>query len=47
MDAGLAIQATRNFAADHIGPWAGVGLLGTYAAVVVLAGGVAFRLRDA
>jgi ABC-2 type transport system permease protein len=47
MDAGLAIQATRNFATVHIGPWAGVGLLGAYAAAVVLAGGILFRLRDA
>jgi ABC-2 type transport system permease protein len=47
MDAGLAIQATRDFATIHIGQWAGVGLLGAYAAVAALAGGVMFRLRDA
>jgi ABC-2 type transport system permease protein len=27
MDAGLAIQSTRNLAAEHIGPWAGIGIL--------------------
>jgi ABC-2 type transport system permease protein len=47
MDAGLAIQATRNFATVHIGPWAGVGILGAYAAATVLGGGILFRLRDA
>jgi ABC-2 type transport system permease protein len=47
MDAGLAIQATRDFATVHIGPWVGLGLLGAYAAAVVLAGGILFRLRDA
>jgi len=30
MDAGLAIQATRNLAAEHIGPWAGLGVLSLY-----------------
>ncbi|MBB5873463.1 ABC-2 type transport system permease protein [Allocatelliglobosispora scoriae] len=47
MDAGLAIQATRDFATIHIGQWAGVGLLAAYAAGAALVGGLAFRLRDA
>jgi ABC-2 type transport system permease protein len=46
MDAGLAIQATRNFGAEHIGPWAGVGVLSAYAAAAVLAGLLVFQLRD-
>jgi ABC-2 type transport system permease protein len=47
MDAGLAIQATRDFATVHIGAWAGVGLLSAYAVAAALVGGLAFRLRDA
>jgi ABC-2 type transport system permease protein len=47
MDAGLAIQSTRNFAADHIGPWAGIGVLSAYAGGAVIAGLLAFRIRDA
>ncbi|NUT37894.1 MAG: ABC transporter permease [Hamadaea sp.] len=48
MDAGLAIQATRDIATTtHIGPWAGVGLLAAYAGAAVLVGAVLFRLRDA
>lgn len=47
MDAGLAIQATRNLAAEHIGPWAGLGVLSLYAAAAVIAGLVVFQLRDA
>ncbi|MCP2329145.1 ABC-2 type transport system permease protein [Hamadaea flava] len=48
MDAGLAIQSTRDFAATtHIGPWAGLGVLAAYAAAAVLAGAILFRLRDA
>lgn len=47
MDAGLAIQSTRNFAADHIGPWAGIGVLSAYAGVAVVAGLLAFHVRDA
>jgi ABC-2 type transport system permease protein len=47
MDAGLVIQSTRNLAAEHVGPWAGLGVLSSYAAVAVLAGLVVFHLRDA
>ncbi len=47
MSAGLAIQATRNLAAQPIGPWEGLGVLATWAAVALLAGGAALRLRDA
>jgi ABC-2 type transport system permease protein len=47
MDAGLAIQATRNLAAEHIGPWAGIGVLAAYTAAAVVAGLVVFQLRDA
>jgi ABC-2 type transport system permease protein len=47
MNAGLAIQATRNPAAMPIGPWEGLGVLGAWAAAALLAGGLALRLRDA
>jgi ABC-2 type transport system permease protein len=47
MDAGLSIQSTRDFAAEHIGPWAGLGVLSLYAAAAVVAGLVTFQLRDA
>jgi ABC-2 type transport system permease protein len=47
MDAGLAIQSTRDVAANQIGPWAGLGVLSAYAAVAVLLGTLVFRLRDA
>ena len=47
MDAGLTIQSTRNLAAEHIGPWAGLGVLSLYAAAAVIAGLIAFQLRDA
>ncbi len=47
MDAGLAIQSTRNLAAEHIGPWAGIGVLSVYAAAAVVSGLVVFQLRDA
>jgi ABC-2 type transport system permease protein len=46
MDAGLTIQATRNLTAEHIGPWAGLGVLSLYAAVAVIAGLIVFQLRD-
>lgn len=46
MDAGLSIQATRNLAAEHIGPWAGLGVLAAYAGAAVLAGLVVFQVRD-
>ncbi len=47
MDAGLAIQSTRDFAAAHIGPWAGLGVLSAYAVAAVVLGGLLFWLRDA
>ena len=47
MDAGLSIQSTRDLAAAHIGPWAGIGVLSLYAVAAVVAGSVVFRLRDA
>lgn len=47
MDAGLAIQATRNVAAMPIGPWAGLGVLAGWAAAAMLAGWLMLRLRDA
>jgi ABC-2 type transport system permease protein len=46
MDAGLAIQATRNLAAGHIGPWAGLGVLAAYTGVAVAAGLLVFQVRD-
>ena len=47
MDAGLAIQWTRDLGALHIGQWAGLGLLTGYAVVAVAAGGLSFARRDA
>jgi ABC-2 type transport system permease protein len=47
MDAGLAIQSTRNLAAEHIGPWAGLGVLALYAAAAVVLGLIVFHIRDA
>jgi ABC-2 type transport system permease protein len=47
MDAGLAIQSTRNLAAEHIGPWAGIGVLSLYTTAAIAAGVVVFHLRDA
>ncbi len=47
MQAGLAIQATRNLRTLPIGPWGGLGVLAAWAAVALLAGGLALRLRDA
>lgn len=45
--AGLNIQATTGLRGLAITPWAGLGVLAIWAAVSVLAGGLAFRLRDA
>jgi ABC-2 type transport system permease protein len=47
MNAGLAIQATRNLSKLPIGPWEGLGVLGLWAAAALLAGCLAFRCRDA
>lgn len=47
MDAGLAIQATRNLGKLPIGPWEGLGVLGLWTAAAMLAGWLLFRFRDA
>jgi len=47
MDAGLAIQATRDLAALPVAAWPGMALLGGYAVAAVVAGAAAFRWRDA
>jgi ABC-2 type transport system permease protein len=46
-NAGLAIQATRNIAKLPIGPWEGLGVLGCWAGVAMLAGWIMLRCRDA
>lgn len=45
--AGLNIQATTGLKALAIGPWAGLGVLAIWAAVALVAGGLAMALRDA
>jgi len=45
--AGLAIQVTKDLAAQPIGPWAGLGVLAAWTAAALLAGGLLLRLRDA
>ena len=45
--AGLAIQDTTGLRGLAITPWAGLGVLALWAAAALLAGGLAFRLRDA
>ena len=47
MSAGLAIQATTNLRALPIAPWAGLGVLATWATASLLIGGLLLRLRDA
>jgi ABC-2 type transport system permease protein len=47
MTAGLAIQATTGLTSLPISPWAGLGVLGAWAAAALLAGGLVLRLRDA
>jgi ABC-2 type transport system permease protein len=47
MDAGLAIQSTRELATLPIGPWQGLALLAGYALAAMAAGGMALRARDA
>jgi len=47
MNAGLAIQATRDLKTLPIGPWPGLGVLALWAAGALLLGGVLLRLRDA
>ena len=45
--AGLNIQATTGLKGLAIGPWAGLGVLAIWAAVALLAGGLAMARRDA
>jgi ABC-2 type transport system permease protein len=47
MNAGLAIQATRDLRTLPIGPWPGLGVLALWAAGALLVGGLLLRLRDA
>ena len=47
MTAGLAIQSTVNVAHLPIAPWAGLGVLGAWAATALVAGGLLLTLRDA
>ena len=47
MTAGLAIQATKGLDALPIGPWPGLGVLASYAAVACLLGAALFTIRDA
>jgi ABC-2 type transport system permease protein len=47
MNAGLAIQATTNLPSLPLSPWAGLGVLATWAAAALLGGGLLLRLRDA
>jgi ABC-2 type transport system permease protein len=47
MTAGLAIQATVHLHSLPISPWAGLGVLATWAAAALLTGGLLLRLRDA
>jgi ABC-2 type transport system permease protein len=47
MDAGLAIQATRNLGKLPIGPWEGLGVLACWAAAAMLAGWGLLRCRNA
>jgi ABC-2 type transport system permease protein len=47
MSAGLTIQATTDLRNLPISPWAGLGVLATWAATALLAGGLLLRMRDA
>ena len=47
MNAGMAIQATRDLNTLPIGPWPGLGVLALWAAGALLLGGLLLRLRDA
>jgi len=47
MNAGLAIQATRNLGKLPIGPWEGLGVLACWAGAAMLAGWLLLRYRDA
>jgi ABC-2 type transport system permease protein len=47
MTAGLAVQATTNLRSLPIAPWAGLGVLGAWAAASMVNGGLVIQLRDA
>jgi ABC-2 type transport system permease protein len=47
MTAGLAIQTTTNLRSLPISPWAGIGVLATWATGALLAGGLLLSTRDA
>jgi ABC-2 type transport system permease protein len=47
MDAGLAIQATKDLAKQPIGPWPGIGVLAAWTAAALAVGYLLLRLRDA
>lgn len=47
MDAGLAVQATRDLAGQAIRPWPGLGVCALWAAATLLAGYLVLRRRDA
>ncbi|XRQ15487.1 ABC transporter permease subunit [Actinomadura welshii] len=47
MTAGLAVQATRDLDRLPIGPWSGMGVLASYTAAALLAGGALLARRDA
>lgn len=47
MTSGLAVQATTDLDSLPIGPWAGLGVLGLWAAGALSGGGLLLRLRDA
>jgi ABC-2 type transport system permease protein len=47
MNAGLAIQSTRNFSTLPIGPWPGLGILAGWTAVALIIGWVLLLWRDA
>lgn len=47
MDAGLAIQSTRDLSALSVGAWPGIAMLGAYTLVAVAAGTAALSRRDA
>jgi ABC-2 type transport system permease protein len=47
MNAGTAIEATRDLASMPIGPWEGLGVLAVWTAAALLTGGIALHMRDA
>jgi ABC-2 type transport system permease protein len=47
VNAGLAIEVTRNIAKQPIGPWLGLGVLALWTAAALAGGWVVLQLRDA